>query len=297
MAHSPNDNPLSWTMTDEQKAHYNTLDFNLGIAYLHELELANESRVRDSENPSVLHERTFVAEPVKQAPAQPTLTVEGHTFTGTEREIEMQLTAFFTAKAQQPAAAEVAPARNTRGQFVKQDSQPSTTSAADKIVNDQVARAIEEKTGVSLDEVKQLVEEKRGRDYSQSWAEATTAFFQTAEGKIWPGGETNQRRMAEIIKTHTLPDGTPYADAPDKTEVLRACAEYMREHELIEIPPAILEAKQRTDAEAKAKADEDALKTAIANAHSPQEIEALIGKTTREQNAIRNGGGGTWGTR
>lgn len=290
--------PMDTEMTPEEIEAFSKLSTGVEMSDFRANWLVSHGyAIRDDYRRDILHEVQKVVEPVTP-PSQGSLTVEGMKFTGSEEQIAAQLKAFFEAKQAQQhlQTQEVPPARDPNtGRFARQDPQSSTTSAADRVINDQVAKAIEERTGVSLDEVKQLVEERRDQTFMQSWGQATEAYLHSEEGRLWPGGEENKMRLGKLIEKNTLPDGTPYVDAPDKVEILRACVEYMRDHDMIVPNPEFEAAKASAAAAAKAKADKAALETAIANAKTPEEIDALTGKTARAQARLRQGGGGNFG--
>jgi hypothetical protein len=68
------------------------------------------------------------------------------------------------------------------------------------------------------------VEAAAGKQFEQSWAQATQEFLnETPEGRIWKGGQKNREIIGTLIQSHGL------VDAQDKVAALRAMAVEMRE--------------------------------------------------------------------
>jgi hypothetical protein len=181
-------------LSAEEEAHLITLDHYGMASYLHELEVSRGYRVADELNPSVLHEITPVeAEPVKQI----SMTIDGVAVVGTQAEIDIAMKAAFLKNAQHtPQATDDAPLRDAAtGRFARQDAQPSTTNAADKITNSLVTRALQEELGISAEELQASVAQIReGNQIVTGWAAATQEFLKSAPD--YPGGDELQQRMA-----------------------------------------------------------------------------------------------------
>jgi hypothetical protein len=64
--------------------------------------------------------------------------------------------------------------------------------------------------GVPLNELKNAVQEQRGRGFEQSWADATQDFLNSPAGHDWPGGERNKEILGMTIA------GLGLVDAEDK---------------------------------------------------------------------------------
>jgi hypothetical protein len=67
--------------------------------------------------------------------------------------------------------------------------------------------------GLSVDELKSTIEKSRNNEVTQSWADATTEFFNTPEGKTWPGGENNKQMLVMKLAELNLTEATDKVDA------------------------------------------------------------------------------------
>ncbi len=68
------------------------------------------------------------------------------------------------------------------------------------------------------------VEAAAGKQFEQSWAQATQEFLNnTTEGQTWKGGQKNMELIGNLIQSHGL------LDAADKVAALQACAAEMRQ--------------------------------------------------------------------
>lgn len=265
-------------LTSEEEAKLITMDHNQMIAYMHELEVAKGLTVPDSLNGSVFHEIT----PVETAPASQdvhTVTINGKTITGSQEVIDAAMRAHFTEQRQDDQ-----PARGADGRFKKETQRTAEEEAA--AVADRaelelkfkrgeidtstyleqtgaIAEALEKQLGVPIEAIAETFQEQAGRIYEQSWAEATTRFKESAEGRTWPGGNANMKKLGEVMTT-TEVDGVLLSDLPDKTQALRLAYGYMQENKL-------LVAGER----------EEILKTRLAAAKTPEEVQEILGINER----------------
>jgi hypothetical protein len=113
-----------------------------------------------------------------------------------------------------------------------------------------------EKQGVPLTDLKEAVAEKQGKKFEQSWADATSSFLNNSpEGRNWPGGEANMLAIGEVIQSQG------WTDAEDKQAALEAAAKYLRENNLLVMPPEVAAHAREVEAHAR-----------IAGAKSVEEI-------------------------
>jgi|ERR1700691_1007818 len=124
------------------------------------------------------------------------------------------------------------------------------------------------KKGIALEDVEAAAQIAAGERITQSWSEATTEFMNSAEGKIWPGGEDNKLKLIEVIAAMGA------TDAPN-AENLRRAAVYMRENNLFVGNP---EAEREQ---------------AILDAKTPEELAAAL----HGEKYTRSGSADTWQSR
>jgi hypothetical protein len=124
------------------------------------------------------------------------------------------------------------------------------------------------KKGIALEDVEASAQKAAGERITQSWADATAEFMNSAEGKIWPGGEENKQKMLEIL------DAMGAMDAAN-SENMRRAAVYMRQNNMLVGNP---------------EAERDA---ALAAATTPEEIAAIL----HGDKFSRPGSASTWQTR
>jgi hypothetical protein len=155
------------------------------------------------------------------------------------------------ARTQADIEAEAAPIadleqpRNEKGQFITYD--PAITALAPT-----VAAALEAQ-GISVDDLREFSQNKKGEAYQQSWSDAVTEFQQGA-GKMWPGGERNLQTAQELILA-----SPELMDNPDKVAVLTAVFEHMQTHSMV-APNEEIDLQNRVNA-----------------AQTPDELRAVLG--------------------
>lgn len=269
-------------LTEAEEAHLVTLDHNQMLDYLHELELQKGLVVPDILNTSVRHEIT----PVETAPAAQdvhSVTINGKTITGSQEVIDAAMREHFTARDEngrfkkdtprtpEQDAAAVAERAELDLQFKR--GQIDTAEYLEK--TGAIAEALEKQLGVPIDAIAATFQEQAGKIYEQSWAEATTRFKESAEGRTWPGGNANLKKIGEVMTT-TQVDGVLLSDLPDKTQALRLAYEYMQENKLL---VENSDAKQEREQE---------LQKRIAAAKSPEEIAQILGVDQRRVSAAQS---------
>jgi hypothetical protein len=265
-------------LTPAEEAHIQTLTRAEDIsAYLHSLEVEAGLRVPDSLNSGVLHEVQRLAQPTVAQPAagQSSLKIDGVTFTGTDAELNEQLRKHFAEKNPQPTNDE--PTRDRNGRFVKEKTaeQQALDTAAKANLELRFKRgeigtaeyleqsgafveAVEKLIGAPIEDIVETFQKTSSEKLVQSWETATREFFQTEEGKTWPGGEANKNKIGEVLQMD-LGDGTTLADLPDKVQAMKAAYAYMQEQNLLVENTDLKKARDEKFAGAKSHAEIDEL--------------------------------------
>lgn len=215
--------------------------------------------------------------PTEQAP-QPhrfakSVTVNSvkKTFEGnSELEVMQAETEFYRQQMQQPTTTKTEPARDERGRFTSPADQGRTDenvfakaelelrfkrgeiSTSDYLEQSGAMEQYLAKQGIPLEELRASVQEKQGERTVQSWQDATNEFLNSPEGRTWPGGQENLKKVGELIQQMSA------ADAEDKVAALTAAYRYMKENDLVAANPE-LEAERR-----------------IREARTPEEVRAAV---------------------
>jgi hypothetical protein len=138
-----------------------------------------------------------------------------------ENDIMRQETELYRAVLAQPAAAttqEQEQPRNAQGQFITHD--PEAVALAPT-----VAAALEAQ-GISVDDLREFSQAKRGEAMKQSWERASEEFQRTPDCADWTGGE-NFKILSGVIA------GRPeWMDKPS-AETIAAAWRHMKEHNLV----------------------------------------------------------------
>lgn len=270
-------------MTDAQREHANSLDFESLKAYLTQLQIEHLGLTPDPLHADVWHSPEPKASTVSITITDPA--------TGEKTKLEAESQDALNAlqlqwyrehpstpvtTQEQPrgadgkfkAAAESDAARQQRALDaveLERKFRLSEISASDYIQQSgALAEALEKELGMPLDEVKETFQERQGKRYERDWADATNRFLTSDAGSDWPGGNQNMKKIGEIISNATMEDGTPLVDAPDKVAALEWAYSYAKEHELLVENPE-LEAHKK-----------------LATATSRQEIDSILGRDTRQ---------------
>lgn len=268
-------------LTDAQREHANSLDFESLKAYLTQLQIEHLGLTPDPLHADVWHS----PEPKSAQTLSRTITIGGKQFTvegADERELDRRELEAHQAAETQPVTTQEQP-RGADGKFKAAESDAarqqrvldgvelerkfrlSEISASDYIQQSgALAEALEKELGMPLDEVKETFQERQGKRYERDWADATNRFLTSDAGSDWPGGNQNMKKIGEIISNATMEDGTPLVDAPDKVAALEWAYSYAKEHELLVENPE-LEAHKK-----------------LATATSRQEIDSILGRDTRQ---------------
>jgi hypothetical protein len=241
--------PLEGNLSQEELDTLMTMQTGAEIsAYMHELELSHGLRVRDEYNPERLHEV------VQEAEVAPKFSIKigDEVFTAdTTEELAAKSEAALVARVQKTqadaAAAAGDQARNKNGTF---RAQPRVTDDADEITNDIVTKALQAR-GIDMDALKEASDGKR---YEKSWAEAAGEWIATQTPESYPGGEQLKEQVAVKIRELGL-EGQPSA------------ASIQKAYDLV-----VAEAEQYLK---------------LQKATSSAEIQEIIGKTARENDARR----------
>jgi hypothetical protein len=197
---------------------------------------------RDEYRPDVLHKVQKVAE----AAPKFKIKVAGQEFTAnTLAELEAQYTPVLQAAMAANAAARVQTddaPRNANGTFAKQ---PTVTDDADRITNDLVLKTLL-KEGIDPDALRDATALK---SHEKAWAHASKEWLATQTPESYPGGEQLGVEMQKKLELLGLTD---YPSAANIQKAYDAVC-----------------------------ADADRY-IALRDAKTPEEIEAIIGKTQRE---------------
>jgi hypothetical protein len=242
MSHTPADSAIR--LNPEQEKKISTMNHEELKSYLANLSVEQRLTTRDIFSPDVLIP-TALADAAPKAFAQ-RVTVDGKAvfIQGESPEDLEQKVADFVRSQTQPAATEtrVEQPRNERGQFTA--AEISTLDAAKKaelllqfqLGQIDAATYLEQsgevadylaKQGVPLEEVKQIVAEREGARFEQSWSDAVSEFLQSPAGRDWPGGQENLKTISEILKANNL------EDAEDKVGAIAAAYEFIKKNELL----------------------------------------------------------------
>jgi hypothetical protein len=267
MSFSPSDSRIKVDAALEEQIHDATNVEQLK-AILREQALAQHLYVPDAINSSVLHE-VDVAAPRRFAK---TVEIGGikKTFEGdSELEVEREYGAFLQETFSQPVAT-TEQARNERGQFVEQ-AKLDEAAQAELVRRSEIelrfkrgeidsATMLRETGAMEQYLADQGIDMDALRDASQSklrqnWEEATAEFQQTEEGRRWPGGQENFKKLGEVLISMNA------ADQPNAENIRRA-VEYLRENDmLVESPEVSAENK-------------------ISEANSVEEIREALGRSS-----------------
>jgi hypothetical protein len=201
------------------------------------------------------------------------VTVDGvkHVIEGdSELDLTRKETEFYRQQMQQPTATRTEVTRDEQGRFTSPADQGRTdenvfakaelelkfkrgeVSTSDYLEQSGAMEQYLAKQGIPLEELRASVEEKQGERMVQSWQEATQAFLNSPEGRSWPGGQENLKKVGEIIEQQG------WQDEADKVSVLTAAYRQMRENNLVASNPEI-EMEKR-----------------IREARSPAEVRAAV---------------------
>lgn len=90
---------------------------------------------------------------------------------------------------------------------------------------------IEKTMGVPVETLREVVQEKEGEKFTQSWERATTVFLNSSVGSSWPGGRENYSKISSVCEQLGL------IDAEDKVAALAQAYQYMVENDLLVANP------------------------------------------------------------
>jgi hypothetical protein len=184
----------------------------------------------------------------EQAAPKYSIKIGDETFTAdTTEELAAKSEAALVARVQKTQA-DAAAADSARTKDGRFAKQPSVTDGADQIASDVVIRALEAQ-GIDPDALRDASENKK---YERSWASATNEFLKSTPD--YPGGEELQQRMAARLLDLGLTD-------QPSAESLRAAYDSIS-----------AEAEQYL---------------ALQKATTSEEIQQIIGKTQRDNDARR----------
>lgn len=178
-----------------------------------------------------------------------------------ERIVEQVVDPVVAAKAEADKAAADAAAKTELELKFKRGE----ITASDYIEQSGALAAYLEKQGVPIADLKKAVESNKGKDYENSWQEASAEFVKTSAGADWPGGEKN----LEILGLKIVALGL--SEATDKVAALaQAYADMKRTGMIFPVTSdATLTPEQQAAAKAaadKALADKTAADAATAEA-------------------------------
>jgi hypothetical protein len=213
--------------------------------------------VPDIYDPNILLATERATAPQPQRFAK-TITVDGTKFVveGTsESDLAQKEIEFYRAQ-MQPTTTRTEPARDENGRFTSPADQGRAEENAfakaelelrfkrgeigtsDYLEQSGAMADYLAKQGIPLEHLKEVVEEKQNTRYEQSWADATKEFLNSPEGRDWPGGQENMKKVGELVQQMGA------TDAEDKVSALTAAYRYMQENDLLKSNPE-LEIEQR----------------------------------------------------
>ena len=138
-----------------------------------------------------------------------------------ESDLAQKEVEFYRAQ-MQPTPARTEATRDERGRFTSPVDQGRTDenafakaelelrfkrgeiSAADYLEQSGAMADYLAKQGIPIEELRAVAEEKQGERIMQSWQEAAQAFLKSPEGRSWPGGQENLKKVGEIIEQQGL---------------------------------------------------------------------------------------------
>jgi len=242
MAYGPQDSRIKVDAALEEQIHDATNVEQLK-AILREQALAQHLYVPDALNASVLHEVDVAAPRFAK-----TVEIGGvkHVIEGaSELEVEQKLGEFYRTTFQQPAET-TEQARNERGQFTAAQGKIDEAEQLEVLAKAELelkfkrgelstddyltqSGAIERhlaEQGVSMESLR----DASANQLRASWEQATSEFQQTEEGRRWPGGPENFRKLGNLLQEMGA------ADFPN-AENIRLAVVYLRENNLLEESP------------------------------------------------------------
>jgi hypothetical protein len=260
------------------------------IRYMHERQI--EQGLIKPDNFDARGENYYAFQAVDQPQAKSvakSVTVNGVKYIiegATEDELVSNELALMKKLFGQPSGTE--PQRDSAGRFVRQPSQEELDGReAQRILDEQAAReaatidpaaaalapsvvAALRAAGIDPDALRTFTETQRAEAYTQSWADAATAFGE--KHPEFPRGEENKEILGRIISDNNL------MDAADKLQAMEAAYAYAIKHKAFVEPSEEVEARQ------------------IAEAQTPAELQALLrAKGHLAPIDVRGGGSGFWG--
>jgi hypothetical protein len=91
--------------------------------------------------------------------------------------------------------------------------------------------------GIDLESLRSTTDQH----FEQSWADATDEFLNSPEGSAWPGGP-NLKVMGDLLAANNL------ESADDKVGALKACFQFMKEHEMVQENPELVRNQRLAEA-------------------------------------------------
>jgi hypothetical protein len=87
--------------------------------------------------------------------------------------------------------------------------------------------------GVSIDELKASVEQKRNENVEHSWKSVTQEFLNSPAGSDWPGGPENLKAIGEVLTAM-------HVENEPSVENLAAAYKYLKDHDQIAENPELV---------------------------------------------------------
>jgi hypothetical protein len=253
MSHTPENSALRID-ADLQKA-LETASFEEMKEALHTASTRQGLTVPDRFSPDILIPTELADAAPKTFAQRVTLDGKPYFIEGDSPEDLKQKVADFVRAQTQPATQQQQQPRDEQGRFASAEQHPVAVDAAKKaelllqfqLGQIDAATYMEQsgeiadylaKQGVPLEEVKQIVEEKKDARFEQSWSDAVSEFLQSPAGRSWPGGQRNLEIAQALLAANGL------AEAADKVDALHAVFEHMKANDLLAENPEVVARQQ-----------------------------------------------------
>jgi hypothetical protein len=176
-----------------------------------------------------------------------------------ELELEKAESAFYRKQFEQPPVTHSEQPCSDHGRSVSDEDAAAQADLRLRIMRgettvDQAVGEYLQAKGIPLEDLKASVAEKQNQRLAQSWEQSVEEFLKSPAGQDWPGGQENLKRIGQVLESNNL------TDAEDKVAALAQAYEYLK-------------STNRLVAN-----EEVEMHTRIANAKTPEEIRAALGR-------------------
>lgn len=192
-----------------------------------------------------------VVQVAEAAPSQVSAKLpDGTTFTGTAAEVSAKVAEQLVRNAETARVQSDGAPRNANGTFAAK--QPGLLDGADQVTSDLVLKALAAQ-GIDPDALRDATAMK---SHEKAWAHASREWLATQTPESYPGGAALQEELQKKLEILGLTDYPSAANIQRAYDAVRADADRY---------------------------------VALRDAKTPQELEAILGKTAREHDQIRRG--------